>query len=230
MRKSRPDAPQPLTQELLAQGAHILGRRDRDLGRLVARDGPPPMWGRRPGFASLLHIILEQQVSLASARAAFTRLQAAISPVTPRRLLTLNDAQLKRIGFSRQKTAYARHLAEALIDGRLRLGDLPRLPDGAVREALVELKGIGNWTASIYLLMCLRRPDVWPGGDLALLAAAQKAKGLPERPDDKEMAEMAESWRPWRSVAARILWHSYLSEKRRRRAAAPALDVTISKM
>jgi DNA-3-methyladenine glycosylase II len=216
VRRPRPDGrlPQTLTPELLAQAVRILGRRDRDLGRLVRRFGPPPMWGRRPGFASLVHIILEQQVSLASARAAFTRLRAAIAPVTPRRLLALDDTQLKTIGFSRQKTVYARHLARALIDGQLRLADLPGLPDESVRITLTQLKGVGDWTAAIYLLMCLRRPDVWPNGDLALVAAAQKAKGLPIRPGPEDLADMAEGWRPWRSVAARILWHAYLSEKR----------------
>lgn len=213
-----PDKPifTTLTTAELARGIRILTRRDPDLAAIVRAYGPPPMWGRRPGFATLIHIILEQQVSLASARAAFRRLQAAINPVTPRRLLTLTDAQLKQIGFSWQKTVYARHLATAIVEGRFRPQALASLHDDAVREALVELKGIGHWTADIYLLMCLRRPDIWPSGDLALAVAAQKAKRLAERPGPHDLLTLAEGWRPWRAVAARILWHAYLSERRSR--------------
>src|SRR5262249_2554329 len=152
------------------------------------------------------HIILEQQVSLASARAAFRRLKAAI-PVTPEHLLTLSDAELKRIGFSRQKTAYARHLATAIVERRFDPRALNKLHDEGVRESLIALKGIGHWTADIYLLMCLRRPDIWPSGDLALAVSAQKVKRLAERPGPADLMELAEGWRPWRAVAARILWH-----------------------
>ncbi len=198
----------------LARGIRILTRRDPDLAAIVRQYGPPPMWGRRPGFATLIHIILEQQVSLASARAAFRRLKAELGSVTPERLLTFNDAELKRIGFSRQKTVYARHLATAIIERRFNPSALGRLHDEGVRESLIELKGIGHWTADIYLLMCLRRPDIWPSGDLALAVAAQKVKRLAERPKPDDLLALAEGWRPWRAVAARILWHAYLSERR----------------
>jgi DNA-3-methyladenine glycosylase II len=172
------------------------------------------MWARRPGFATLIHIILEQQVSLASAKAAFVRLQAAIAPITPRKFLTLNDSQLKTIGFSRQKTAYVRKLAEAIIEKRFDPRTLTTLADDSVREKLIELKGIGQWTADIYLLMCLRRPDVWPMGDLALATAAQQVKGLRTRPSPETLERLARQWRPWRAVAARLLWHFYLSRRR----------------
>jgi DNA-3-methyladenine glycosylase II len=206
--------PQGLNQESLVRGVRYLVCRDSDLAAVVEHYGSPPLWARRPGFATLIHIILEQQVSLASARAAFLRLQAAIKPITPRRLLTLNDGQLKRIGFSRQKTNYVRHLSHAIIERRFDPSALPLMPDDEARSKLIELKGIGNWTADIYLLMCLRRPDVWPHGDLALATSAHKVKRLKTRPTYAELDALAEQWRPWRAVAARILWHAYLSERR----------------
>jgi DNA-3-methyladenine glycosylase II len=204
----------PLTNETLAHGLRALARRDRDLARVVDQYGPPPMWARQPGFPTLVHIILEQQVSLASARAAFNRLKAAIR-VTPRNFLTLDDSTLKAIGFSRQKTGYARHLAQAILDRRFSPAALARMDDEAARAALVELKGIGVWTADIYLLMALRRPDVWPHGDLALAVAAHHVKQLPSRPTYDELTAMSEAWRPWRAVAARVLWHYYLSQRKR---------------
>lgn len=202
-----------LTEELLARGVRILSRRDPDLARIVKTHGPPPMWARRPGFSTLIHIILEQQVSLASARAAYLRLRAAISPITPRRFLTLSDARLKAVGFSRQKTGYGRGLARAILDGQLDLDGLKRLDDASARSALLALRGIGPWTADIYLLMALRRPDVWPHGDLALAVAAQRVKSLSARPSYDELASMSDAWRPWRAVAARLLWHDYLSRR-----------------
>lgn len=202
-----------LTHAGLARGVRILSRRDHDLAAIVSRYGPPPLWARRPGFATLVHIILEQQVSLASARAAFARLQAAIAPVTPRRVLTLDDAQLKRIGFSRQKAGYAREMSRAILLRQFNPAALETMPDEAVREALVAQKGIGPWTADIYLLMVLLRPDVWPHGDLALAVAVQKIKGLSARPTYVELSQMAERWKPWRAVAARLCWHYYLNQK-----------------
>jgi DNA-3-methyladenine glycosylase II len=170
------------------------------------------MWAREPGFPTLIHIILEQQVSLASARAAYDRLLAAASPLTPDRFLELDDAQLKRIGFSRQKTAYGRELAGAILGGRLDLAGLETLDDADVRSELTGIKGIGPWTADIYLLMALRRPDVWPSGDLALASAAQRVKRLAARPTPDELDTLGADWAPWRAVAARLLWHYYLSE------------------
>ena len=206
--------PTPLTDETLAHGLRVLAKRDRDLARVIDRYGPPPMWARRPGFPTLIHIILEQQVSLASARAAFNRLKTAIR-VTPHNLLTLDDATLKTIGFSRQKTGYARHLAQAILDRRFDPAALANMDDESARAALIELKGIGVWTADIYLLMALRRPDVWPHGDLALAVAAHHVKQLSARPTYAELTALSEAWRPWRAVAARVLWHHYLSQRKR---------------
>lgn len=203
--------PVPLNQTTLRRAVRVLSRRDPDLAGIVKRHGPPPMWERTPGFSTLIHIILEQQVSLASARAAHLKLLAEASPLTPRRFLELDDATLRRIGFSRQKTRYGRHLSSVLIEGTLDLESLQSLDDDAVRKELIRVKGVGLWTANIYLLMALRRPDIWPTGDLAIAVAAQRVKRLKSRPTDQELEEMASTWRPWRAVAARILWHHYLS-------------------
>lgn len=193
------------------RGLTDLGGRDADLGMVLHEFGPPPMWDREPGFPTLIHIILEQQVSLASARACFDKLTAAVGELTPESLLALDEDAFKRIGFSRQKTEYARVLAAALMDGDLDLEALENLPDDDVRERLTKLKGIGRWTADIYLLMALGRPDIWPVGDLALVVAAQKIKRLERRPNADEFRDLGEAWRPWRSIAARLLWNHYLS-------------------
>lgn len=187
-----------------------------ELERVYQAYGTPPLWGREPGFATLLQIILEQQVSLASAKACFDKLAAYLGEVSPETLLTLNDIELKTIGFSRQKTAYARHLSEAVIEKRIDLNTLATLPDTEVKAELSKLKGVGEWTSDIYLLMALLRPDVMPKGDIALHAAYQKLAGLDARPASEEFIAIAEKWKPFRSVAARLLWHFYLSEKRPR--------------
>lgn len=204
----------PLTQEGLVEGAAELARRDSDLGAVVDRWGTPPLWGREPGFATLVHMILEQQVSLASARVAMDGLIAEIGPPEPRSLLSLDDEALLRVGFSRQKRRYARELARSVLDGRLDLGALPSLHDSDVRDRLTEVTGIGPWTADVYLLMALRRPDVWPSGDRALVVATRRLKGLDRDPDRIELEAAAERWRPLRSIAARILWLFYLREIR----------------
>ena len=200
-----------LTEEAFANGLHFLYDRDPDLADIMDKLGPPPIWAREPGFPTLIHIILEQQVSLASARAAYDRLLAEASPLTPARFLQLDDPTLKRIGFSRQKTKYGRELAGAILERRLNLVELETLDDEAVRSELMAIKGIGPWTADIYLLMALRRPDAWPSGDLALANAAQRVKQLASRPTPDELDALGTTWRPWRAVAARLLWHYYLS-------------------
>ncbi|MEP7214335.1 MAG: DNA-3-methyladenine glycosylase 2 family protein [Acidobacteriota bacterium] len=175
--------------------------------------GTPPLWDRPAGFATLLHIILEQQVSLASAKACFDKLAGRLGSVTPELLLELGDDDLRSVGFSRQKAAYARHLAEAVLDGRIDLDALEDRHDEEVKSELLRLKGVGHWTADIYLLMAMLRPDVMPKGDLALHVAYQKLTNSDVRPQADEFIEIAEKWRPYRSTAARLLWHFYLSEK-----------------
>jgi DNA-3-methyladenine glycosylase II len=202
-----------LSSESLRQGIEYLSDADPDLARLVSEAGPPPLWAREPGFPSLVHIILEQQVSLASARAAFTRLQEAAVMLTPERFLEFTGVELKGIGFSRQKTAYCRELARAILLGELDLVSLKDMDDLSARTELMKIKGIGPWTADIYLLLAMLRPDIWPTGDLALAIAVGEVKGLSSRPGPDEMDHIARPWRPWRAVAARILWHHYLSQR-----------------
>ena len=186
---------------------------DPHLQSLAARNGPPPLWQRPPGFPTLVHIILEQQVSLASARSAFNRLLQASPQLTPGNFLQFDDAQLKAIGFSRQKTSYCRGLASAMLRGELELDNLPGLPDDQIRQILLRIKGIGPWTVDIYLLMVLLRSDSWPAGDLALAVALQETRELSSRPTPAELEKIAEPWRPWRALAARLLWHAYLLKR-----------------
>ena len=204
-----------LTETELSRAAQILAQRDPDLARIHRECGDPPLWARSPGFPTLIHIILEQQVSLASAQAAFDRLSAAChGRITPRRTLVFTDVQMKQIGFSRQKAGYVREMARAVVNHQFDPAALELMHDEAVREALIQHKGIGPWTADIYLLMVLLRPDVWPRGDLALAVAVQNVKGLNTRPTYAELAEIAEPWKPWRAVAARMFWHYYLSQRK----------------
>ncbi|MEJ2283418.1 MAG: hypothetical protein P8X85_07480 [Desulfobacterales bacterium] len=203
--------PTPLTRKTFSRAIQYLGDKDADLARILTRLKPPTFWTRRPGFASLIRIILEQQVSLASARASFDRLKATVSPLTPQGVLELSDAKLKSCGFSRQKTAYGRNLATAISEGSLELKRLETMADQNVRAELVKIKGIGPWTANIYLLTVLRRPDIWPREDLALTLAIQILKRMKNRPTPQELEMLSDAWKPWRAVAARLLWHYYLN-------------------
>jgi len=171
------------------------------------------MWRRKPCFATLVRIILEQQVSLASARAVYLRLTAIVFPFSAIRFRQMDEKHLKAAGLTRQKLAYCKHLADTIATQKLLLKRLNRLPDAEARKALVQIKGIGPWTSDIYLLMALRRPDIWPRGDLALRAALKTVKRLPALPSDELFDAMGHDWRPWRAIAARILWHFYLSSR-----------------
>ena len=189
---------------------------DSDLAGVVAAYGPPPIWRRPAGFRTLLYLILEQQVSLASARATYEKLVARLgAEPEPELFLALNDDDLRSVGFSRQKTRYGRALAEAVRDGTLKLDGLRRRDDEAAKAELMQLPGIGHWTADIYLMEALGRPDVWPVGDLALAVGAERVKGLSGRPDQDTLMALGEAWRPWRAVASRILWHYYLNTVRK---------------
>jgi DNA-3-methyladenine glycosylase II len=207
--------PPRLDRDQLPVAVQELSRRDGHLAAVRERFGAPPLWARRPGFSALVKIILEQQVSLASARAAFARLRNGVHRLTPHSFLELDAAALRRAGFSRQKADYCRSLAEEIVEGRLRLAELARMDDQSAHERLTRLRGVGRWTADIYLLMALGRPDIWPRGDLALAKAARRVKKLPRLPTDEELTMIASAWRPWRAVAARLLWHEYLSRTRR---------------
>ena len=208
-----PHAASRLNNDSLGVAVRELATRDADLAAIVERFGSPPLWDRPEGFGTLTHIVLEQQVSLASAHAAFDRLGTAADPLTPGRFLELDDARLLKIGFSRQKAGYVRELARAIDSGSIDLAVLADLPDDEVQRVLVGLKGFGPWSASIYLMEALLRPDVWPVGDLALVVAVAEVKRLETRPDAARMEALAEPWRPWRSVAARLFWHDYLRRR-----------------
>lgn len=212
--KAAPASETPLDERTFVRGRRYLTKHDPDLASIQREVGIPPMWVRDPGFPTLVRIILEQQVSLASARAAFDRLSASIAPITPTRFLELDDSSLKRMGFSRQKAVYCRNLAESIVHGKFDLDRLSELDTAATVSALLQLKGIGRWTADIYLLVALRRPDVWPSGDLALAVSVQMAKRLAARPSPDELEIISRVWRPWRAVAARMLWHYYLNKTR----------------
>ena len=191
----------------------VLKSRDKDLKNALDLFGPPPMWIRDPGFASLVQIVLEQQVSLTSARAAFNRLLMAVPVLTPPEFLKLDAERLKQIGFSRQKIRYVRILALAITTGDLDLEGLEKQDDDQIRKELMKWTGIGRWTADIYLLMALRRPDVFPSTDLALISAVQEVKALQSRPTFQELDDLSRQWKPWRAVAARICWHYYLRKR-----------------
>lgn len=205
----------PLDNESLQKACEHLASKHKELAFAFEISGPPPLWDRQPGFSTLLQIILEQQVSLASAKACFDKLSMRLGEVTPQNLLTLDDSELRLAGFSRQKTSYARHLAASIIDESIDLNAVSQMPDADAKAELIKLKGIGEWTSDIYLLMALLRPDVMPRGDIALHAAWQKLSGAEWRPASDEFVELAVRWSPHRSAAARMLWHFYLSEKRR---------------
>ncbi len=187
--------------------------RHPELRRIVERYGLPPPWSRPPGFATLVLFILEQQVSLASAAAAYRRLEERTGLVTPETVMGSSDDQLKADGFSRQKIRYVRSLADECIRGRFDLEDLADLPDDAVRRRLTSLPGIGPWTADVYLIACLDRPDVWPVGDRALQVSTATVLGLDRPPTPEEMGGIGERWRPHRTSAAHLLWHDYLSRR-----------------
>lgn len=210
-----------LDETTLIEASEWLATRDEALASVLAQYGYPPLWSREPGFGTLVHIILEQQVSLASANAAFRRLRELAHPITPENFLQLSEETLRQAGFSRQKITYTRHLALSIAEGHLNLERLASLPDEDVRIELKRIKGIGNWTADIYLSECLLRPDILPQGDIAMQEAFRALKGLPQRPAHPEFEALTTHWRPWRSVGTRMLWHFYLCERGRQVPATP---------
>lgn len=206
-------APGALTRATLQDGVRALTARDRVLAEIVARHGPPPLWARPQGFPTLVRIILEQQVSLASAATLYARVARTIpGGITPDAVRDVGAEGLRALGLTRQKARYVAALAERVADGSLPLASLGRRPDAEAGALLMRSPGIGPWSAAIYLLMALRRPDVWPPGDLALHKAIGRACGCPT-PGSDEATAMALRWSPWRAVAARVLWHAYLSER-----------------
>ena len=203
----------PLTEKTLAVAARQLAARDEMLAGIHAKHGDPPLWRRATGFTTLVHIILEQQVSLKSAKAMLVRLQSVIQPFEPERFLDLGDAHLRSLGVTRQKSAYLIDLSTSIVNGQLSFTKLARMSDDDARLMLTRIKGIGLWSADVYLLMAMRRADIWPAGDLALAVAMKELKGLANRPGPIELEQLAEQWRPHRAVAARMLWQYYLGKR-----------------
>jgi DNA-3-methyladenine glycosylase II len=205
-----------LTPEKLGDGVTELSRRDPHLAGVVERFGPPPLWDRAPGFGTLVQIILEQQVSLAAGRAAYGRLERVAGAVTPEDIARLDEIALRSAGLTRQKSTYIRELAQAIVAGQFDPSALSEMDDDDAHTALIKLKGIGAWSADIYLLMALGRSDIWPSGDLALVAALREVKRMRSTPSLERIRRITNRWRPWRAVAARVLWHHYLSTPRSR--------------
>lgn len=202
-----------LDEKNLAEICKKLSKKDDDLKYIFETHGTPPLWKRKASFATLVHIILEQQVSLASALSAFNKLTEKLGKITPENVLKLSDEELKLCYFSRQKTVYVRELSKAILNNDLDLKNLEKLSDAEVKVELKKIKGIGDWTSDIYLLMAMLRTDVMPKGDLALHVAWKRLKQLEHAPNSDEFQIIAERWKPFRSVAARLLWHFYLNEK-----------------
>ena len=203
-----------LDEKKLIAACEKLSAEDSNLKFIYETYGAPPLWKREANFATLVHIILEQQVSLASALSAFNKLKEKIGEITPENVLRLSDGELKACYFSRQKTVYARELAKAIVGGDLNLKSLVKLSDANAKDELKKVKGIGDWTSDIYLLMAMLRADVMPKGDLALHIAWKRLKSLEHAPNSDEFQRIAERWKPLRAVAARLLWHFYLSAKK----------------
>jgi DNA-3-methyladenine glycosylase II len=204
---------QQFTSDNFHQLCNELAEKDLIFKDILLQHSYPPMWTRPASFATLIHIVLEQQVSLASARAAFNKLKEKIGNITPAKLLQLTDEELRACYFSRQKTVYARHLAEAFLSKKIQLNKLTASHDDHVRGVLKQVKGIGDWTAYVYLLFALQRTDVFPIGDLAMVNALKEVKKLPAQTPREDILTLAEAWRPYRSIAAMLLWHHYIKTR-----------------
>ena len=202
------------TSDNFQQLCNELAERDAIFKNILQQHCYPPMWTRSASFATLIHIVLEQQVSLASAKAAFNKLKEKLGTITPSNLLQLTDEELKACYFSRQKTVYARHLAEAFISKKIQLKKLTASHDEDVRNTLKQIKGIGDWTADVYLMFALQRTDIFPIGDLAMVNALKEVKQLPAGTSKTDLLLLAEPWRPYRSIAAMMLWHHYLKTRK----------------
>jgi DNA-3-methyladenine glycosylase II len=204
-----------LTEKNLAAAASTLASRDKHLAAILKQYGPPPLWRRPQGFSTLVRIILEQQVSLASAASMYDRLVSAIEPFAPGGFIDVGEPYMRSLGVTRQKASYLLRLAESIEHRELRLRSIARMTDSDAKLALMSIKGIGSWSADIYLLMAMRRADVWPTGDLALATSVMEVKQLRERPSEAQLLDIAEHWRPYRAVGARMLWQRYLAMRKR---------------
>jgi DNA-3-methyladenine glycosylase II len=200
-----------LNNASLLKAVLYLSKKDKDLDKIFKSDGVPPLWARRPGFKTLIKIVLEQQVSLASGAAVYKKVAKSINPLTPEHIEELGINYLRGLGVTRQKSSYILNIAREINNGDIDLKSLNKLKDHLVKEKLTKIKGIGSWTANIYLLMALRRPDIWPIGDIALENTVRSLMKLRKIYSSEKISKIAENWIPFRSVAARMLWHHYLS-------------------
>lgn len=190
-----------------------LAARDSDLANIIDKHGFPPMWTRPATFQTLILTILEQQVSLASAYAAIKKLKEKIGYVTPGKILALSDTELRACYFSRQKIIYARELANAVQIKQIVLKRFKNAHEDEIRHQLKKIKGIGDWTVDVYLMHALQRTDLFPLGDIALVNSLKEVKVLPKDISNEEMLKIAEPWRPYRTIAAMILWHAYIKKR-----------------
>jgi DNA-3-methyladenine glycosylase II len=190
-----------------------LCRIDKDLHAIIRQYGHPPMWTRPASFQSLVLFILEQQVSLASAYAAFKKLKEKIGYVTPAKILSLTDEELRSCYFSRQKIVYARELAKAVQSKQLSLNKFSNAHEDEIRLELKKIKGIGDWTVDVYLMHALQRTDLFPLGDIALVNSLKEIKQLHPHTTREKMLVIAEPWRPYRTIASMILWHAYIKKR-----------------
>jgi len=190
-----------------------LAKKDKHLHFIIKQFGYPPVWMRKASFQTLIHIILEQQVSLASARAALNKLKERVGTITPKKLLALSDEELKACYFSRQKTVYARCLGNAIVSKQIILKTFPDLDDAEIRQQLKTVKGIGDWTVDVYLLFALQRTDIFPLGDLAMVNALKEIKQLPKETKQEQLLKLAERWKPYRSIATMLFWHYYIQKR-----------------
>jgi DNA-3-methyladenine glycosylase II len=190
-----------------------LAGKNKDLNKIIIRYGFPPMWTRPASFQTLVLTILEQQVSLASAYAAFRKLKEKIGYVTPAKILRLSDTDLRACYFSRQKTVYVRELAGAISSRKLTLKKLSIAPEEHIRMELKKIKGIGDWTVDVYMMHALQRADLFPLGDIALVNSLRETKQLQPGISKEKMLAIAESWRPYRTIASMILWHAYIQKR-----------------
>ena len=190
-------------------------QKDPDLKLIINEYGYPPIWKRAPSFETIVHIILEQQVSLASALAALKKLKEKVVDITPQNVLALSNEELKNCYFSRQKVIYVQHLANVILDGQLNVASLAEKDNDTVRSELTKIKGIGNWSVDVYLMMVLQRTDLFPLGDIALIKSVRETKHLSKEIPKETIADIAAQWKPYQTIAAFILWHGYLKKRNR---------------
>jgi DNA-3-methyladenine glycosylase II len=186
---------------------------DTDLKKIIIQYDYPPMWTRPATFQTLILIILEQQISLAAAFAAFKKVKEKVGYITPQKILALTDEEMRACYFTRQKMGYARGLATAILKKQLILKKLTSLPDEEIRAILKSIKGIGNWSVDVYLMHALQRTNLFPLGDIALVNSLRETKNLGKEFPKEKMLNIAEPWQPYRTIATMILWHAYIKKR-----------------